>query len=239
MWTKCLGLTAWAALVVVGIPARADLVIYSGADAGAGSADPRPNSDAAASLFSQVASSLGPVIPITLAGVPDGPFASIHLDQGVTISDPLGLEDQGPVITPDPLGTPDSIFGYNTTEGGTRFLALRGSDIVISFDEPIRAFRAYFSGVQLDGETISFSDGTSQVIPIPDPGASGGIAFVGFTDDGKSITSLTISILGDLIGIDDVRVVRSIVPEPPSLILAVVGSVAVIVARKRPRRVVA
>ena len=235
MGTKRIGaaiLAAWAAFGVASLPARADLVVYTGSDAGAGSGELRPNADAAGNLFSMAAASLGPVTLVTFSGAPDGPFASVHLDQGVTITDPLGLEPNGPVIAAAPLGTPDSLYGYNTTQGGTRFLALRGGDVVFTFDAPIQAFRAYFSGVQFGGETITFSDGTSQVLPIGNPGQSGGITFLGFTDAGKSISSLTVSTQGDIIGVDDIRLVPTAVPEPSALALAAIGSLIVAGARR-------
>jgi hypothetical protein len=72
--------------------------------------------------------------------------------------------------------------------------------------------------VQNGGETITFSDGTSQAIDIPNPGFDGGTTFVGFTDSDESIASVTINVNNDIVGVDDVRYVDA-VPEPASLAL--------------------
>jgi hypothetical protein len=80
----------------------------------------------------------------------------------------------------------------------------------------------------LDGETITFSDDSSQSIPIPNPGSNGGVSFLGFTDAGKQILSITYNVqigyIGDIVGLDDVRfVLTNTVPEPTSLALFGVG----------------
>ncbi len=212
---------------------RADLVVYSASDSGAGSTDQRPNSDAKAQVFSQVASSLGPVTVYTFGAAPLGEFSSLSLNPGLTITAPSATEANRPIITADSLGTPDSAYGYDTTEGGRKFLTLQGSEVVLTFSRPIQAFRAYFTGVQFSGETIFFSDGSQQVVPIDNPRT--GITFLGFTDVGKSITSLTIHAGNDIIGIDDIRIVPAAVPEPASATLAA-SSLLVVVAVRRRRR---
>jgi hypothetical protein len=109
--------------------------------------------------------------------------------------------------------------GYNTTLGGSNFLLLFGGTATFSFSGGTEAFGAYLSGVQNAGETITFSDGTSQSVDIPNPGFAGGTTFVGFTDAGKSIVSITINGNNDIVGIDNVRYVTDPVPEPASLTL--------------------
>ena len=56
-----------------------------------------------------------------------------------------------------------------------------------------------------------------QTINIPNLGS--GVQFLGFTDSGKLISSITVNVqlggTGDIIGIDDVRIVAA--PEPTSL----------------------
>jgi len=73
--------------------------------------------------------------------------------------------------------------------------------------------------VQNAGETITFSDGTSQSVNIPNPGFDGGTTFVGFADAANSIASITINVNNDIVGVDDVRYVTDPVPEPASLAL--------------------
>ena len=109
--------------------------------------------------------------------------------------------------------------GYNTTPGGSNFLLLFGGTATFSFSGGADAFGAYLSGVQNAGETITFSDGTSQSVDISNPGFDGGTAFVGFTDAGKTIASITINVNNDIVGVDDVRYVTDPVPEPTSLAL--------------------
>jgi hypothetical protein len=115
---------------------------------------------------------------------------------------------------------------------------MMGGNLVFSFATPIQFFGAYFSGIQtfFFDDTVTFSDGTSETLTIPGTGTSGSVgalSFVGFTDVGASITSVTINagIPGDPgagfddIGVDDVRFQRTAaaVPEPSSVALLVTG----------------
>jgi hypothetical protein len=84
------------------------------------------------------------------------------------------------------------------------------------------------------GETISFSDGTSESVAIPSPGFGGGTAFVGFMDADKSIASITINVNNDIVGVDDVRYLAS-VPEPASLAL-LGGALTSLALTRRPKR---
>jgi hypothetical protein len=77
------------------------------------------------------------------------------------------------------------------------------------------------SGQQLSSNTITFNDGIPRSIPIPFT-SNGGIAFVGFTDAGAAISSVSINTLGDIIGLDDVRFGLArppAVPEPATIAL--------------------
>jgi hypothetical protein len=98
-------------------------------------------------------------------------------------------------------------------------------------------------------DSVIFSDGTVQLIQPPGIGTSSGvgeIAFVGFTDAGKSITSITIlagdpSFGQDAIGVDDVKFQSpAVVPEPSSLVLCgIAGVAAVCYGQTRRRRTLA
>jgi hypothetical protein len=103
----------------------------------------------------------------------------------------------------------------------------------------VQFFGAYFSGIQTAffADNITFSDGTSQMLNIPGVGTSGNVgalAFVGFTDAGKPISSITINAGNasgaDAIGVDDVRFQTT--PEPGSLAL-VAGCFGLALAYRR------
>ena len=200
--------------------ASAVVVVSSGVDVGANSGDPRPNSNAAAAAFDL---SNNETI-INFEAAPLGSFTNLVIAPGVTIN---GTDFGGSpqTILNSPVGSPDGLFGYNTTFGGSQWLSLFGGSITFTFATPIEDFGAYFSGVQLTGETITFNDGAPQSIALPNPGS--GVFFLGFTDFGNPITSLTINVqvggTGDIIGIDDVRYSVAQgpqVPEPATLALA-------------------
>ena len=127
-----------------------------------------------------------------------------------------------------------------------------GGTLVFTFATPVQFFGAYLSGVQTAffADTITFSDGTSQTIFVPGTGTSstvGELAFVGFTDAGKSISSITITagLPGtgqDAIGVDDVRYqsAAATAPEPGSVSLMLTGCLfgfALSVRRHRAARV--
>ena len=204
--------------------ANARIVTFIGTDAGANSTDPQPNSNAAAASFD----ASGEIETLfNFESTPLGSFSSITLMTGVTLSASNGS------IVNSPLGTPDSLFGYNTTSGGSRFLSLFGGTATFTFDTPVDDFGAFISGVQLNGETITFSDGTSQTIVIPNPGS--GVSFVGFTDVGKSISSIQLNVSGDIVGVDDVRISRSqatATPEPGTWSLIAASLLGVLAWRR-------
>jgi hypothetical protein len=131
-----------------------------------------------------------------------------------------------------------SLDGYNTTSGGSKFVEMFGGNLVFTFATPVQFFGAFLSGVQTNffADTITFSDGTSQTILVPGTGTSasvGELAFVGFTDAGKSISSITITAGGpngaDAIGVDDIRYQSAAVPEPGSIGLVLTGCLFVLV----------
>lgn len=200
------------ALCVAGImlatqPASAALVTFTGLDVG--QATPiGPNSAAAQASF---LSAVGPVTTIDF---------ETALPSGIGISG-------GSITSGSSCGF--ALCGDNTTSGGSMYLSLIGGTATFTFSTPIHAFGAYFSGTQVT-ESITFSDGSSQEVLIPDGGIdSGGMSFAGWTDFGKSITSVTINtgngtgycLNCDIIGVDDVLI--SSVPEPETYAMLLVG----------------
>ena len=212
----------FAPFILVG-QLQAALVVFSGSDA-ASSVDPRPNADAAAAAFSAAASGLGPTSLINFESAPIGSFHNFGVAPGVTINGTDSFSADQTILN-SPFSPPDELFGYNTTPGGTQFVLIDGGNLIFTFSPSIQSFGAYLSGIQNSIETISFSDGSSQTVAIPLPSpTNGGIAFVGFTDVGTQISSVTISVLGDLVAVDDVLFGTAVtVPEPPTQTLFVVA----------------
>lgn len=120
------------------------------------------------------------------------------------------------------------------------FRNLFGGTMTITFTTPIDSFGLYVTGLQTDlvpQETITFSDGSSQVINVPNA-INGGGAFIGFTDIGKSITSVTYDATNDIVSIDDIRYGNSTaaVPEPSTYAMMLLGlGLAGFVARRQKR----
>jgi hypothetical protein len=220
-------------VALLAAPLQGALVVYSGSDS-ANSTDPRPNSDAAAASFDAAAAGLGPLSLIDFESAPLGLFNNFVVAPGVTMDglDAFSLDQE---IRDTPIGPPDGLFGYNTTVAGSQFVSMIAGDLTFSFSTPVHSFGAYISGLQLDFTTITFSDGSSQTVPVPNPSSTdGGIAFVGFTDAGLPISAITISTIGDVLGVDDVRF--GLVPEPSTLVLALIGLIGFAVWGWRRKR---
>jgi hypothetical protein len=156
---------------------------------------------------------------IDFESAPLGVFDNLLVDAGVTM-DGTNVTAANQTIRNSPFGSPDSLFGYNTTSGGANLVNLFGGTLTFSFVPGIHAFGAYFSGLQgasVGTQTVTYFDGGSQTINIPQ--LNGGIAFVGFTDVGKDIATVTINVLGDIVAVDDVRFGRAVlgaIPEAAS-----------------------
>jgi hypothetical protein len=154
---------------------------------------------------------------ITFEAAPLGSFTNLVVAPGVTIN---GTDFGGSpqTILNSPVGSPDGLFGYNTTSGGSQWLSLFGGSITFTFAYAHRGLRRLFLRRATHGETITFNDGAPQSIALPNPGS--GVLFIGFTDFGNPITSLTINVqvggTGDIVGIDDVRFSVAQGPQFPS-----------------------
>jgi hypothetical protein len=219
-------------VALLAAPLQGALVVYSGSDV-ANSTDPRPNSDAAAASFDAAASGLGPLSLIDFESAPLGLFNNLAVAAGVTM-DGLDAFSVDQEIRNTPVGPPDGLWGYNTTVAGSQFVGMTSGYLTFSFSTPVHSFGAYISGLQLDYTTIDFSDGSSQTVPVPNPSSTdGGIAFVGFTDAGLPISAITITTIGDILGVDDVRFGQ--VPEPSTFVLAFVALVGLLAWRQRKR----
>jgi PEP-CTERM motif len=220
------------------VSASAAPVTYSGEDLMATTSSPDPNAAAAAASFDAEVTSLGGGSLINFESAPLGSFSNLAVAPGVTINGTdSNSANQSIRDTSNTPGFP-TLDGYNTTSGGSHFVEMMGGNLVFSFATPIQSFGAYLSGIQTSffADTVTFSDGTSQTLTVPGAGTSssvGALAFVGFTDPGASITSVTINagVVGnagagfDDIGVDDVRFqdTAAAVPEPGSVGLLMMG----------------
>jgi len=234
---------ALAASASLASPAHAGIVLYNGIDSGVGPGDPTPMSDAAAASFGAAASAAGTVGLINFESAPVGAYSSLVIAPGVTLTGTnIGGGEQS--INDLPQGSPNNLYGFNTTPGGANYASLEGGSITFTFAKPIQFFGAYLSGVQgiFGAEFYQFNDGANQSVSIPvPPNNLGGVEFFGFTDFGTSITSLTITAADDATGADDVRygpISTAAVPEPSSLALttAAIGSMAFVGFLRRRRR---
>jgi hypothetical protein len=199
----------------------APITVFSAVDAFATSASPRPNSNTAAASF---AAAIGTSTLVTFEAAPLGSVASpLTISPGVTIVG--STSDVQNFVS----GTPDSLFGYNTTSGGSVFVDVFGGSLTFNFTQGITAFGAYFAGVQFNNLTLTYNDGSPQQLSIPFPSGSGGVGFLGFTN-AAPIYSLTINALNDIISVDDVRFASAVavtpVPEPATLTLVGAGLLA-------------
>jgi hypothetical protein len=107
--------------------------------------------------------------------------------------------------------------------------------VTFMFADPINSFGAWLTGVQnFTQDLVTFSDASSWYLNVPENGTSnsvGAVDFVGITDAGKSISSITIFAGNngyDDIGVDDVSygVPASATPEPGSVVLMLTGCMA-------------
>ncbi len=224
-------------LAVSSVCASASPITFTGEDLNAGPGSAHPNSMAAAVSFNAAASALGTVSTISFENAPVGSFSSLGVAPGVTLTGAAySGANQSINNTPNLPGDP-SLDGFNTTPGGSNYAEMLGGSLTFSFSSPTQFFGAYLSGVQtyFYQDVFTFSDGTSQSIDAPGAGTSSGtgaLDFVGFTDAGKSISSVTIyagsaSTGADFIGVDDVQYqgtpVVATTPEPGSLVLVLSG----------------
>jgi len=206
------------------LQAHAAVVTYYGADNGVGPGDAHPNTDTAIASYTAAATNTS-LITFEGASLPNvAPGVSVTL---------AGADGGGLVNTDQHSPTP---LGFNTTPGGNEWLQMwpafnssTGETATFSFARPIDAFGANFTDTQVDFPgpiTLTFNDGSTQVLTFDKNDDTGGVLFFGFTDFGKDISSIAINTgatgsTRDIWGIDDVRF--QTVPEPATWAMMVLG----------------
>jgi len=232
----------FGAFATLAAPAHSAIVTFTGEDVGANQGDPLTNSNAAAASFNTAASSIGNESFINFESAPVGPFSSLNADSNTTVTG-SDISSNEQTIRNTPLSSSSALFGYNTTSGGSQFLSLFGGSATFTFANGVNSFGAYFTGVQINGETVTFSDGSSESLALPNTGTGiGGAEFFGFTDAGQSIASVTVNASNDIIGVDDVAYsvpgsVVSTTPEPSGWMVLVVAGLGLGLLAVRARRV--
>ena len=206
---------------------------------------PHPVSAAAAASFAAAAGLIGTVSTVTFEGAPLGSFSSLSAAPGVTVTGTDFNGNNQTIRNTSNFPVAPTLDGYNTTSGGANFVEMVGGTLTFTFATPTQFFGAYFTGVQnfFPGEDVTFSDGTSELINVPEASTSGSVGaldFVGFTDAGKSISSITINAGSPAAGFDDIGVDDvsyqgpiSLSPEPDSVVLVITGCLSLAAAVRR------
>lgn len=211
---------ALATAMLCGTSANAAIVTYVATDAGAVDAAGMVNSTAKAAQFA--------------AALPGSTLINFEsaLPAGVTVT---GGSNAGN------CGSPAELYGFNVSAGGnTVRCRLTNVPIVFTFSSGIDSFGLFITGLQsatFGAQSLTFSDGINQSIATPL--ISSGGAFLGFTDLGKLITSVTYNPGSDAVGVDNVRfrlasaANAAKVPEPGSMLLFGAALLGLALTRKR------
>lgn len=225
-----LALGALAATLCLGTASgsHAALTVFSAYDSGVFFG---PNTLAAFGGFN---AAVGSSTAITFESLAVGGANGALAAPGVTLASSGFNIHSGP--TP---GCLDIHCGGNVTPGGSKFALSvnRDSFLTFNFAAPITAFGAFFTGAQ------EFFDGTPSLVfddlsgPLParttiavPADRFGGMAFVGFNDPDARISSVTIRVPFDVLGVDEVRYApfrAAVVPEPNTWAMMLVGFLGV------------
>jgi hypothetical protein len=217
------------------------ITTYSNVDA-VGPGVSHPHTTAAMTSFDTAAGSLGTVNTVTFTSTMSKKYTSTESvttnsgDVTFTSNEPYAIEDDANATS---LGEAAiQTLGFATETDGYFIVnepTAKGTDNeVFTFLSPIDAFGAFFTGLQpdLSTDSLTFSDGSSESFTIPsNADDNGGVSYLGFTDPGAMITSVTVSIADktttpDHFGVSNVQFVNSPspTPEPSQLTAMFIGA---------------
>lgn len=229
------GLLAAASVVAclsAGTVANAGIVQFSGGDDGAPTTGPFPNSAAAQTSFLSAAGAFGSVNTATFEGLTTGFYSPIAAGPGLSIN--LSGTNFGDGFSGVTTTTFGNLYGFNTTSGGSTYLATSGDTVTFNFASGTHSLGMFMTGLQTfftSSLQIAFDDGTSQTLNLPINGG-GGAEYFGFTDtnafDSAALTNFP-NEGTDAWGIDDVSYNgTSVTPVPEPMSLSLFGTGALI-----------
>lgn len=220
------------------------VTVFSGQDDGVAIGGPYTNSAAAEAAFLVAAGGFGTLTTETFETRALGYYSPIAINGGTLT---YVAPDFGPGLSGVSNVTSGNLFGFNVTNGGSQWFGfpsfLPSGAATFTFTGPTRSFGFYTTGVQTTftaAITVSLIDGSHMSFDLP-LNVNGGVSYFGVVDD---IPFLSVSIVNtsqpgqsDAWGIDDISYNTSLVPEPESWALLVLGF-GLIGATLRRRKVV-
>jgi hypothetical protein len=216
-------ITIATALAGLTVASFGQITPFSGFDLGANAGDPHPNSAAAEGMWDTAVGFYG-VNAFENAAL--GAFANLNNDPDMTVSG-SGTTS----ILNAPIDSPSSVYGYNTTVSGSKYVSVYGGNATFTFNTTMYAFGAYVSGNQISNINFSWNDGSPQSQVIPSDFAHGGVAYVGFID-AAGFTSVTLNGYNDILGVDDVHY-SSVNPTPEPISMTLLGAGVLALLRRR------
>ena len=222
------GLLTFAMLAVAAAPAHSQVTTYFGADDGAPTTGPYPNSTAAQTSFLTGAGAFGSVSTATFENVALGDYANTNFVAGPGLTAALAGPDYGQQFNGVDNQTLGNLYAFNTTPKGANFLAVSADTLTLTFAGGTNSLGLFLTGLQTyytTAVTFTFNDGMIETLDLPSINVNGGAEYFGFTDTSK-FTSITIDDpSSDAWGVDDISYnhASTSVPEPASLAALVVG----------------
>lgn len=219
------------------------LTVFSGQDDGAAIGGPFTNSAAAEAAFLAAAGGIGTVATETFESQPLGYYSPVSIIGG---SLSFTAPDFGPGFSGITDQTNGNLFGFNITAGGDQWFGfpsfLPSGIATFTFTNPTRAFGFYTTGVQTTftaAIVVSLIDGSQSTFSLP-LNVNGGVSYFGLVDTtaftSVSIVNTSQTGQSDAWGIDNISYNTSLVPEPATwgLMLMGFGLVGATMRRRKP-----